>query len=863
MTTSAPASRDSASGAASLLDGYRGGGSLFDELAGNGPAGTVRPGWGSIVSALSALSPAERGGRLERLNARVRETGIAHDLFADPSKSAQPWRIDLMPMVIAPAEWAQIERALMQRARLFEAILADVYGPQNLMKTGAVPPGLVFADGAYLRPCQGIAPKHGFLQFFATDIARFPDGRWRVVDTHTETPAGIGYALANRMVHTHVAGDIFAASNALRLAPFFQQLQAALARRVDRADPSVALLTPGPHHNDFFSHAYLARYLGFLLVEGGDLRVVGERLFLKTLEGLKPIDLVVRCVAGQSSDPLELDPGGFLGPVGLVQATRRQPDLVANGLGTAVAENRGFGAYLPRIARELFGEDLAIWDSPRWWLGDEVARAHVLQNLDRVVIRPAREQTARPGRAVPGRDPASMEAAQRAALVEEITLNGSTLVAEEKVGFGTTPSLGPDGLVAKPYALRLFVAATGSGWSVMPGGLAMTVDPGAAVALNASSGEARDVWVIGDGAQPPFQSLWRPTIEAAQVQRSPRELPSRAADNLFWLGRYTESADWTFRVLRNSLSRLEEDSGPRQALGAARLALDDLLSKDAAVPIVAAGGNDVRTIEALARQLMTSKDREYGLPRTLDNIHRIASLTRDRLSLEAWRTLNTFYAGRRWQSETAPPSIGEALDHIDSGLGVLAAFNGLMHENMTRNFGWSFLDMGRRLARALNLASVLLSIFRQDVHDEDDDVATMQFVLELADSFITYRSRYRLTPMLPLVLDLLISDETNPRSLAFQLAALSRHIKSLPDSGDAGTRSEESRIILSLITAVRVADVNALSRSDSSGERAELARLLTQQVEQLPHLSDVIGRRYFNLMDREPRWVRARSRQPS
>ena len=336
----------------------------------------------------------------------MRETGIAYDLFSDPASTVQPWRVDLVPLIFSPEEWRELERGLIQRARLFEAMLADLYGPQRLLATGAIPHQLVFSDPSYLRPCQHLQPAGGYIQFFAADLARGPDGRWRVIDTHTETPAGIGYALANRMVHTNVAGDIFGACHAQRLAPFFQQMQTALARRANRPDPSIALLTPGPRHNDFFSHAYLARYLGLLLVEGGDLRVVGDRVSLKTLEGLMPIDLIVRCIAGAVADPLELDSSGFAGPVGLLQAVREQSDLVVNSLGSALAENRGLGSYLPRLANELLREDLVIADGPRSWLGEPAARRHALANLDRMVIRPAHESTARPGRAVPGRDPA-------------------------------------------------------------------------------------------------------------------------------------------------------------------------------------------------------------------------------------------------------------------------------------------------------------------------------------------------------------------------------------------------------------------------------------------------------------------------
>jgi len=545
-----------------LIRGYCALARGFDEMIDR--SGVIRRHWEPLLHGLAGLTPATRALRMEQLNARVRETGIAHDLFADPSSTAQPWRVDLIPLVVAPEEWRWLERALIQRARLFEGILADLYGPQKLLASGAIPHQLVFSDPSFLRPCHGLRPKRGFIMFFASDLARGPDGRWRIIDTHTETPAGVGYAIANRMVHTNVAGDIFAACKAMRLAPFFQQLQGALTGRASRADPTIALLTPGPRHSDFFSHAYLARYLGLLLVEGGDLRVTGEHVSLKTLQGLMPVDLMVRCVAGDVVDPLELDAAGFAGPVGLLQALRKDPDFVVNMPGTALAENRGLSGYLPKLANAVLGEDLLLPDGPRWWLGDQQGRQHALAKLEQMVIRPAHEGTARPGGAIAGIDPARLTQSERARLLQEIETRGAALVAEEKVGFGTTPSFSASGLIPKPYAVRLFVAATANGFLALPGGLAMTVDPDLTVALSAPDGESRDVWVVSDTALPPYTSLWRPTIEAAQVRRSMRDLPSRAADNLFWLGRYIERADWTMRTLRVSLSRLQEDSAPRQ-----------------------------------------------------------------------------------------------------------------------------------------------------------------------------------------------------------------------------------------------------------------------------------------------------------
>jgi uncharacterized alpha-E superfamily protein len=366
------------------------------------------------------------------------------------------------------------------------------------------------------------------------------------------------------------------------------------------------------------------------------------------------------------------------------------------------------------------------------------------------------------------------------------------------------------------------------------------------------------VWVLSDGVPPPFTSLWRPTIEATQVRRSPHDLPSRAADNLFWLGRYTEDADWTMRVLRTCLSRLQEDNAARQDLRASRIALEILLAADDGDVPPEWEVTDAALIERLAQNLMTSASWYHSLPRTLDNIHRVASHTRDRLSLEAWRTLNDFYASRRWRAGTMPTGLGDALSLLDDGLRVLSAFHGLTHENMTRNFGWSFLDMGRRLSRALSLSDVLNGLFGK-ARASDEETGSLLFALELADSFITYRSRYRLAPMLPLVLDLLLIDESNPRSVAFQLAALARHIDTLPQSQGGRVRVEEQRLALSLLTQMRLADVAALEKAEPVGRRIALGTLLGEQSKVLPQLSDVIGRRYFNLTEKDAKWHRAYS----
>jgi len=828
----------------------------YDELLDR--SGAVRPQWQSLLEGLGDLPDDERQARASRLALRVRETGIAYDIFADPYTTPQRWTLDLLPVVISAAEWHSLESALIQRARLFDALLNDVYGEQKLLRQGLVPAELIFSDAAYLAPANGVLPNAGGLMFYAADIARGEDGKWRIIDNHTETLAGIGFALANRVVHTHVAGDLFRDCNARRLAPYFQELQATLTEHSGRENARIALMTPGPHHEDYFSHAYLARYLGYLLIEGHDLKTRNEQVYLKTLEGLKEIDLLVRCIEGKTSDPLELDPTGFVGPSGLLRVCRRSPRLVVNAIGTALAQNRGLGPYLPELARQVLGEDLELHDAPRRWLGDPQARRQVFAEPEKFIIRKAQEGTGRPGQAALGWEARTLSAPDREKMKREIELHGATLVAEEKAGFSSAPVLHDGGLAPKPFAVRLFVSRTAPGYQVMPGGLAMSIDPERAVALSAPDGRTRDVWVLSDQELAPHVSLWRPTLATTRIERSQRVIQSRVADDLFWLGRYSERADWTMRVLRGALRRIEEDSVPDTGRRAARKCLEVLLGKDLGLASDSREAPPDSEIEALCERLITNGVGSRTLERTLDGLYRVAHLVRDRLSLEAWQTLTKFRPGDRWREALNSAQPLEVLDVLDEGLASIAAFNGFMHENMTRNYGWAFLDMGRRIERAQDLSEAILTLFIP-LPDPEETASSLLLLLELADSFITYRSRYRLDPMLPLVLDLLLLDESNPRSLAYQLSAIARHLEQLPDAHKGAGLPEDRRLILALLTSLRMADIEAMSKEPSG---ATLERLLMDQLDMLPELSNEITRHYFNVMDEAPHRAHTRA-EPS
>jgi uncharacterized circularly permuted ATP-grasp superfamily protein/uncharacterized alpha-E superfamily protein len=840
----------------SIVEEYRAQLTGFDEMI--GADGSVRAHWQPLIAALERQGPSATSAISERIQRRIVENGITLDSFSDPTNAEQPWKLDLVPLIFPSDEWHIIEQAMIQRARLFEALLSDLYGPQQMLTEGLVPSELVFNDPAYLRPMHGIQTSSKRLMFMAVDLARDFSGNWRIVDTHAETIAGHGYAVANRVVLADIRSRVFRECNALRISQFYQDVAQELAVRSGSAAPTVAILGPNPENSTYLSHAYMARYLGYQLLQGSDLRVVGGKVYQKTLAGLQSIDLIVRAVQASQSDPLELEPSGFDGPPGLVQAVRENPSLIANSLGTAIVENRGLAPYIAGLSERLIGEAPLFPDAERLWLGDRATRDAVLADHGDFLLRPAFEETGRPGHARPGAQLSAMDDTARAALISEVHSNGAKFVAERPSQFATAPSWTPEGLAPKAYALRVFVAATAEGYSVMPGGIALTIDTGTAVAMSSSAAQSRDVWVSAGEVQGPHYSRWRLSEEESQVQRFGALLPSRIADNLFWLGRYVERADWTLRVMRSALHHDEDDLRPVRRTDAAESALDILIMKGRPSADIQANLDSPASLDDRVQELFDAIDRPYGIPATFRNIRSVARQSRDRLSSDAWRLLNglTIEASTDNKVDASEISL-DLIDRVNRRISELAAFNGLMHENMTRNFGWHFLDIGRRIERALQMAELLRTLLLTAMN-ESDETERLAFLLETTDSFMTYRARYRFAPTFPLVLDLLMVDETNPRGLAYQLATIDNHLSQLPKASTDAVRTPEQRLSLELLSQVRLADLNTLRGANENGQRSELVSLLDLLMNKMPELSDIISRRYFSLTEEQPHRVHTR-----
>lgn len=831
-----------------LLASYRTVEGIYDELL--DPAGGSRDYWEAFLDGMRALPPDEVAQHPETALRLIRQHGVTYNVYGDPKGEQRPWELDTLPLLIPEPEWEVLERGLKQRARLMNAILADLYGPQTLIRDGVLPAALVYANPHFHLPCHGIVPPYEtFLQMYAVDLARSPDGRWWVFNDRTQAPSGAGYALENRVITAQCLSDLFREGRVRRLANFFQALRENLRALSGKDDPRIVLLTPGPLNETYFEHAFLARYLGYALVEGADLTVRDNRVYLKTVGGLQPVDVILRRVDTEWCDPLELRPDSALGVAGLVEAARAGHVTMANALGSGLVECTALMGFLPGLCDHLLGEELVLPHIATWWCGQESAREHVIANLESMVV--ARTfQTPTLVNAEAGQVLGSaLSAEERDTLIERIRERGYDYVGQEAITLSTAPAWDKGRLVARPMALRMYATALGDDYVVMPGGLTRISESNStrAVSMQRGSG-SKDTWVLSSAPVDSF-SLLRQEETSPVLRRAGNDLPSRAADNMYWLGRYAERTENAMRLLRSLLTRLAEDPVTDATANVAVQKLLYMLAHPGDVDgLMRRRGRTLSPaqIEQRIQAYLFDPSEPNGIPQLVQTVNRVASLTRDRLSLDAWRTLYQLHQEVVRQRPRVWLDIGDASAVLNDMLRTMSAFAGLGMENTTRTQGWRFLDMGRRMERATTMAGLLRGLLSAG---DPERQGFLDRLLELADSFMTYRARYVSAPRLVPVLDLLLVDESNPRSVAFQLDALEQHADRLPRFDDALDRSPEQRQILSCQAAIRLADVRALAQTDAKGRRAELDTLLARVGGALGELSETIGRHYFSHAD--------------
>ena len=814
----------------------------WDELT--GPDGHVRAPWRKLIQRVDEMGREGLKARWREGERFIEENGVAYNVFGETSGQDRPWPLDPLPFLVPGSEWGAIESAIQQRAYLLNEILADLYGPQRLLHDGRFPASLLFGNPHFLRACHGIRPTAGcYLTVYAADLARSPDGQWWVIADRTQGPSGIGYALENRSVTGRILADALAESNVQPLAGFFQQYREAMMRLAPphrRHNPRIALLTPGPYSETYFEHVYLARHLGFTLVEGGDLAVRDGRVYVKTLGGLLPIDVIARRQDDSFCDPLELREDSMLGVPGLVEAVRAGNVGIGNALGSGLTETAAMSAFLPSLCRHLLGEELRMPSVATWWCGEELPFAAVREQIKRLVIKPAFPMF--------GQMPVfgeRLSASERELLLERIQRAPGDYIAQELVNLSTAPAYTGDALEPRRVVLRVYAVATDDGYAVMPGGLTRVSSSLDSLMVNVQAGGgSKDTWVLTDGPMSNFippaprHPLQRPS---ADVSRATFDLPSRVADSLFWLGRYAERTESASRLTRSLLTRLYAERAPHTATGL-YTALSALTGLKYLPDSVLAESVTLAELEKEVLALIHDAHRAGGIGWMVDQLRRLARLMRERLSADTWRVLYGLFLRFQDVDPESPFRGTHALELLAESTLSLAAFSGLAMESMTRGAGWRFLDTGRRIERALQMTQLLRFGLR---FGADDEGACVESLLEIADSSITYRSRYLASLQTDLMLDLLLLDDTNPRSVAFQLARLGEHAEELPPVATGAALQPETEVLLKLTGLLRRADLTELGRRDAEGRLLALDAMLSEIVVGLGELSLSLTRNYL------------------
>lgn len=769
---------------------------VADELLDN--EGKMRAVWRNFIEHFSKLTAEEIVERFGRGDQYLRDAGVYYRQSSEDSADERDWRLSHIPVIIPEDEWKSISQALTQRADLLEMVAADLYGENRLVSEGHLPASVIASNPEWLRPMVGIRPPSGhFLHFIAFEIGRSPDGGWRVLSDRTQAPAGSGFALENRVATSRVYAELFAAGNVHRLAGFFRAFRDRLTAINKIPGARTAILTPGPTNETYFEHAYIARYLGMMLIEGEDLTVQDGQVMVRTVSGLRPINVIWRRLSASLADPLELDETSPFGTPGVVSALREGRLNLVNAMGSGVLETRALLAFLPKISEALIGQTLLMPNTGTWWCGDPDWRGYLRDTEDKILF--SRAET----NALPFDPDDKTSYGDPAGFAKALGLTEADLVGQETATLSTTPAFIEGRLQARPMSLRMFLARTGDGWQVMPGGYARighTTD--ATVVSLQHGGSVADVWITSD--KPVKADTMTAPTKGSYIRPLVGALPSRAADNLYWLGRYTERAEAHVRLLRAHHLRLAESGDHEAALPAYIIEYLKESGLDPAEAIPQA------LVDTLAAAIVS------------------AGRVRDRFSIDGWSALHDLHDEAKTLAKYARHG-----DNAARGLGSLlrriASFSGLVHENMYRSSGWRFLNIGRSLEHASVVASTIAHFTSPDAPDGSLDLA-----IELGDNVMTYRRNYSVTTHRGPVVDLLVFDTLNPRSILYQLNELREQISFLPGAEDHGLMSPLSRAILKTHSDLAIQTPETMD-----------AEALTELEEQLGTLSDLLAQAYL------------------
>ncbi len=813
----------------------------YDEMLAGENA--IHPHWQQFIDSIEALGVNELESRRQEAQSLLRENGVTYTVYGDDNNINRSWQLDPIPVLLDAQEWKLIEQGLAQRAELLNLILKDLYGNQQLLTKGLLPAELIFAHQGFFAPCVNSLPDSEGLRIYAANLARGPNGRMWVLNDHCQAPSGIGYSLENRSVMMRVMSDLFQKTRVQRLGDFFSTLQKSLAQSAphNKSDPHIVVLTPGPLNETYFEHAYLASQLGFTLAQGEDLTVRDGKVWLRTLEGLQRVDVILRRVDDSYCDPLELRGSSKLGVAGLLQAVRLGNVSVANTLGSSVLENAGLLAFLPGLCRYFLNQELLLPSVATWWCGGKKECDFVIKNISRLAIKSINRGGV--NQVIFGN---SLDKKTLEALISRIKAKPYLFVGQEQATFSTVPTLNQGQFEPHNSILRGFAVACDNSYHVMPGGLTrVAADKDQFTVSNQFGAVSKDTWVLSDEED---QDITAPVnLNRTLPDPVSEPLTSRAADNLFWVGRHFERIFSATRLLRTILIK-QANLADNQDLTHQQCQLV-LLHAVTQMTGTYPGFLSKTAQHKLERQqeilsLFKDQNRSGTIAGNIHAFFLTAFNIRDLWSQDTWRCIDTIH--QSWQQSVShliysPTIMSRILTELSTRL---AAFSGLTSESITRETGWSLLQLGRKLERSLALISLLRATV---VHQKSDMLLQpiLEAILLTTDSFSIYQRRYRSAVNLPLLLELLLSDRSLPYSLLFQLQHLQASLTHLPGHQNKSRLCEEQRLLLKANSALQLCDFKELIGDGKSGVHENLDHLLAEIADFLWQYSDLIGQRYF------------------
>ena len=836
-----------------ILSNYSPNPLLHDEM-GWSEGNKVHAHWEPFIKSLASLGLEELTRSHQEARRILRDNGVTYNIQGDNGGEDRPLELDPIPFLIKSQDWSLIESGLQQRAELLDLILKDIYGSRQLIREGLLPYDLIHGHDGFLTQCSGIRlPSKRELVWYAADIARGAGGDLWVLSDRTQAPSGVGYALENRLATARALPSLFRDCQVHRLSFFFRAIRDSLAELgLNNRNPSrIVVLTPGPEHRTYFEHAYLASYMGFTLAQGADLTVRDGFVWLKTLEGLQQVDIIFRRVNDVHCDPLEFTGKSDQGVVGLMEAARRGSVAIVNSVGSSVLENPGLIPFLQGIAKSRLGEDLKIPSISTWWCGQPKELKFVMENMHKLVIKPT---SCRPGSKPIFGDRLSHKQTDR--LKERIMANPHLFVGQERILFSTTPSLVNGQLKPRRAILRSFLVGSAQGYTVMPGGLTRSLPEEASFTLaNQVGGVSKDTWVLS--AEPEKQVLWwrPPKVVGAEAATALNrdELPSRTAENLYWVGRYAERAESIGRLLRTALRMFRESEEP--SLGAGSQPLGHLIQAlgectEGVSPVSAESiEKEPTTPEKELLSLSLDLSREGSLSAVIHSLRTSCYAVRDLWSTDTWRLIEEIE--ERWihPDVQVARNLKGVQNSLDRLITDLVALFGLNSESMAHELGWTLLNAGRRIERAYYSAKLIKSIFRKKLEPQVE-YSVMESALTTIESLTLHRRRYRTYLQPQTVLELLLLDETNPRSMIYQINQLSEHVSRMPKKkGQRISRSEA--LALEASTLLKLSDPSQLSEfSPKTKERQGLVDMLEKEEKLLFNLSVTISETYFSHSER-------------